>query len=161
MLYYSLIYPHLLYGITSWGSASEAKLNCLLIRQKRAVRIITKSEYNSHSDPLFQKLKILKVFDIYKLQTLQIVFKSIHSLFPVNTSHFLTQLKFHTVLKVHNTRSTSSNLSRITARTNIRNSTLPFTGPRLWNSLDDNFKSLPSISNFRTMILNWMISFYS
>ena len=34
-LYYSLIYPHLLYAIEVWGSADTTVINSLLVSQKR------------------------------------------------------------------------------------------------------------------------------
>ena len=39
MIYYSLIYPHLLYGIPIWGNADNIHINPLLLLQKRAVRL--------------------------------------------------------------------------------------------------------------------------
>jgi len=60
-LYYSLIYPFLTYSLITWGNAYQTTLLPLIILQKKAVRIMTFSEYNSHSSPLFQRLKILKV----------------------------------------------------------------------------------------------------
>ena len=36
--------------------------------QKRAIRIITLSNFNSHTDPLFKKLNLLKVNDMLALQ---------------------------------------------------------------------------------------------
>ena len=160
ILYYTLIYPHLIYGITSWGSELTSKLNCLLLRQKRAVRIISNSPYNAHSDPLFSRLKILKVVDIYKLQTLLLVYKFTHNLHPSDASNFLTRFNFTNILKHYDTRSTSLNLCKYSARTQIRNSTLLFAGPRLWNSLDANLKSIPTISIFKASVSNWLISCY-
>ena len=43
-LYYSLVYPHLIYGIEVWGSADETHLNKLLILQKKIVRLICYSD---------------------------------------------------------------------------------------------------------------------
>jgi len=60
-LYYSLIYPFLTYSLITWGNTYQTTLLPLIILQKKAVRIMTFSEYNSHSSPLCQKLKILKV----------------------------------------------------------------------------------------------------
>ena len=40
--------------------------------QKRAVRIISKSKYNAHTDPLFKKLGILKAQDIFTLNCLKL-----------------------------------------------------------------------------------------
>ena len=46
--------------------------------QKKAVRIITLSKYNSHIEPLFKKLNTLKVEDLLKLQELKFYYKYRH-----------------------------------------------------------------------------------
>ena len=50
ILYNSLILPHLQYGILTW----EFCLGRLEKLQKLSVRIITRSKYNAHTDPLFK-----------------------------------------------------------------------------------------------------------
>ncbi len=69
-LYFALIHPHLLYGILAWGKCSQNIINRTIVLQKRAIRTITKSKYNSHTDPLFKKNNILKVKDLYEYQSL-------------------------------------------------------------------------------------------
>ena len=44
MLYNSLIYPHLLYGVPIWGNADDVHLKTLLTIQKKAVRIISNKD---------------------------------------------------------------------------------------------------------------------
>ena len=68
MVYYSLIYPHLKYYITSWEKANTKTLQPLITTQKRVFRIMTNSTKRTRSDPLFMKLQLLKLYDIYKLQ---------------------------------------------------------------------------------------------
>ena len=70
-LYNSLILPHLNYGILAWGK------NCdrLLKLQKKAIRIITNSKYNSHTEPIFKKECLLKLRDLYELNILKMYFK--------------------------------------------------------------------------------------
>ena len=41
--------------------------NIKLLLQKRAIRTINKANYNSHTDPLFKRSKILKLNDLYEL----------------------------------------------------------------------------------------------
>ena len=90
-IYYSLLYPHLVYAIQVWGSASANEMNKILVLQKRALRIIT---YNDAlplvpgplhpSDPLFYKVDILKVmiFSSFRLLNLSlIVYSLLHQLF--------------------------------------------------------------------------------
>ena len=58
-LYYSLIYPFLTYSNLGEYISNNSFTSYHLT--KKAVRIMTFSEYNFHSSPLLQKLKILKV----------------------------------------------------------------------------------------------------
>ena len=46
MKYYSLLYPHLFYGIPIWGNADETHLNSLIKLQKKAIRLIC-NEHNN------------------------------------------------------------------------------------------------------------------
>ena len=59
MIYNSLILCHLNYGILLWGAQHNAndKLHKL---QKKAIRIITSSNFLAHSEPIFKQLHLLK-----------------------------------------------------------------------------------------------------
>ena len=63
-LYYSLIHSHLIYAIQAYGCASKTTLDPIIKLQKKAIRTISKSKYNSHCDPIFKKLEILKFEDL-------------------------------------------------------------------------------------------------
>ena len=71
ILYNSLILPHLQYSILAWGF----RMGRLDKLQKRAVRIITRSKYNSHTDPLFRKLNLFKAKDLFELNVLKLFYK--------------------------------------------------------------------------------------
>ena len=51
-VYFSLIHPHLTYGILAWGNGPANLLNKTTILQKRALRAIYNKKYNSHTDPV-------------------------------------------------------------------------------------------------------------
>ena len=63
-----LILSHLQYCTLLWANTYSTCLNKLRILQKKAIRIITQSHYLAHTDPLFSKLKLLKLDDLYKHQ---------------------------------------------------------------------------------------------
>ena len=83
-LYYSLIFPHLIYGIESWGYSSILSTKPLITLQKRAVRLITfkdkrQTDYSlPASNPLFKNLKILKFPDIATLYISRFVFRCLN-----------------------------------------------------------------------------------
>ena len=67
LMYDSLILLHLQFGITNWGF----EWDCILKLQKQALRIMTNSKYNAHTEPLFKELHLLKVKDIFDVQCLK------------------------------------------------------------------------------------------
>ena len=71
MIYNALILPHLNYGVLLWGN----NIKRVFRLQKMALRAITSSKYNAHTSPIFIKLKLLKIHDIYKLNMLKFYFK--------------------------------------------------------------------------------------
>ena len=70
--------PHLQYSILTWGFNTN-RLDKL---QKRPARTITCSKYNAHTDPLFKRLNLLKLNDIFKLCTLKFYYKYEYNQLP-------------------------------------------------------------------------------
>ena len=66
-LYNTLILPHFHYSIAVWGF----KMGWLKRLQKRAMWVITCSNYNAHTEPLLKKLNLLSLSDILILNILK------------------------------------------------------------------------------------------
>ena len=79
LIYNSLILSHLHYGILAWGYEHE-KITKL---QKKCLRILTLSDYKAHTEPLFKRLKLLKVSDIFYLKQLEFYYNYIHQNLPL------------------------------------------------------------------------------
>ena len=63
-IYHALFASHMTYGCQIWGQNEKNLLFVQITRlQKRAIRLITFSPYDAHTDPLFKELKILKLED--------------------------------------------------------------------------------------------------
>ena len=71
-LYNSLIHPHLIYGLYIWGFSPKR----LAILQKKAVRILVRRPYISHTTSIFKDLKILKLKDHYSIQLYKLYHKN-------------------------------------------------------------------------------------
>jgi hypothetical protein len=56
-LYFSLIHCHLTYALPIWSSTLSSAFKPIVTKQKIAVRLITNSPYNAHTEPLFKSLK--------------------------------------------------------------------------------------------------------
>ena len=98
-IYYSIILPHLQYGVLAWGEYLN-DISKLEIVQKKAIRIINKSTYNEHTDHLFAKFKILRLKDIYKTQVANFIFKFKESNLPEYFENFIDRNK---ILSENNT----------------------------------------------------------
>ena len=82
MLYYSLIYPFLIYGVQVWGLTYPTYLTPVTTLQKRIAGIMTFSEPMSHSEPLLKSLNLLKFNDIIHSEILSFVYQWFHKLVP-------------------------------------------------------------------------------
>ena len=144
--YYGLMYPYLTYNIIVWGSTNPSHLNPLIILQKRIVRILAGSEYLAHSTPLFLKLSILKLLDLHKYFVCMYMFDernredfSInHNLNTRNRNNL--QPKFHRLSKTQHA--------------------LSYVGPKIWNDLPCNIKSVRSLPIFKRKLRNYLLSSY-
>ena len=164
-LYYSLIYPHLLYAIQVWGSAFDSNINKVTILQKKAIRMMTFNDGSfvndgplAHTAPLFKELKILKLKDIYELRIIQFLYDSINGISPIQfKSWFTLSANLHS----HATRTNSTNLEDNSELTETNNLFIPYvrttyyglksikvTGPKIWNNIPHNIKNIESRNVF-------------
>ena len=96
-IYNSLILSRINYGITCWGFENKR----IYKLQKKALRIICKTKYNAHTDPLFLKLNTLKVKDIFHIQCLRFFYHHEKDELPLYFNNIITRnISRHT----HNTR---------------------------------------------------------
>ena len=86
------------YCIMAWGSQCEIIYKV----QKKAVRILTTSRYNSHTDPLFKRFNLLKITDLLRLQELMFYCKFMHNQLPSYLQNW--QLTPNANIHTHNTR---------------------------------------------------------
>ena len=109
-----MIYPFLLYGIPSWRSATNNLLTPILVMQKKIVQLVTFMDFfpliPSHLEhtPLFYKLNLLNIFDIYKFQLGKLVYDSLN-----NIQHIQGILNFTRACEIH------SHSTRVSVRGNL------------------------------------------
>ena len=69
ILYYSLFSPYIMYCAEIWENTYAANLKCLVLLQKKVVRLICGAQRLDHTSSLFYNLRILKLPDMVKLKT--------------------------------------------------------------------------------------------
>ena len=82
-LYYSLLHPHITYGILAWGNAKASLLRKTQIYKNDLLEpsIIKNS---SHSDPLFRQSGILKISDWYQIEVMTFMHDFANEKLPVS-----------------------------------------------------------------------------
>ena len=96
--------------------------------QKKALRIITHSPPRAHTYPLFNKFKILNIFNIYKYQVSSFVFLHMQQLLPSPLSSlFVLNSDCHQYLTRQN--------DNLHLHTYKYSSSLRVQGPQIWNDI--------------------------
>ena len=110
-LYNALVLPHLQYCLMIWGDFEEGRNKLLgesLLRyQKKFLGLISERRGRYHSDPIFSRLGILKVHDLYKQQLRIHAWKFVKDRLPNNQVAMLSRVSDR---HSHNTRSSKSGL---------------------------------------------------
>ena len=97
VMYSSMILPHHYFGITACGFTCRRVYGL----QKNAIRIITKSKFNAHTEPLFRELALLKVNHIFQLQCLNLYYNITNGRTP---AFFLSMFVWNATVHSYQTR---------------------------------------------------------
>ena len=143
-LYNTMVLPHLQYCLINWGNfKGDRNLGLrdgLLSLQKTFVRIITGSHRISHADPLFAKLGVLKIDDLYSQRVRIFSYQLSKGHLPGGIASL-----FDRVGHSYGTRGAGSNIyvSRSPG------SSIVSIAPKYWNILPRNLKESPSLASFK------------
>ena len=139
LLYFSLIYSRLQYGILTWGTASKSIMHGIEISVNRILRIITRSSIYTPVNNLFRELNTLKIKDIYKLELGKFMYRLNSNNLP---SVFMKSFKKISEVHAHATRQTS-NSNHFLPRVNksIGKLLLSYRGVQSWIDIDNDIKS--------------------
>ena len=156
-LYSTLVLPHLTYGILAWGNSPQYLMDRVLLLQKKAMRVINHSSYNSSTDSLFKVNHVLKVQDIYRLSLATFMFQYHNNSLP---HAFHGMFKTNNEMHKYPTRSSTSFHLPLTRTLLVKDSFL-FSGPKLWNSLPKELTSVATIYTFKRKLKTSLISLYN
>ena len=133
-LYTSFFHSHLLYCTNIYSCTSQANITSLFKQQKKAIRIISGSQYLDHTAPLFKKLGILPLESIIT----QAKATFMHSIYyeyapPSFTNTWTTQAQLHPELNLRNANDFYLPFPRIELYKKLPLYSLPLA----WNNLGD------------------------
>ena len=141
--YYALFESHIRYGIAVWGGTTNANLQRVLIKQKRAIRILGDLQPRESCRETFKNMKILTVINLYILE----VVSFIHIKAPevvisgAQVHHYNTRHATNYCLPVHHLSSTEKKPT--------------YTGAKMWNTLPEELKKTEA-QKFSRNLKNWL-----
>ena len=83
VLYYSLFSHYITYCTEIWGNTYAAHVNCLILLQKKVVRLICGAQRLDHTSSLFYDFRSLTRLMV-KLKTAEIMYKAFNNSLPTN-----------------------------------------------------------------------------
>ena len=130
LLYNSLILPHLNYCAIIWAHTFPTYMQTIVVLQKRAVRIIDNADRLAHTDPIYKKLKLLKVKQLAKQQMILLIHRSlfqnvrpdIKKMFPLVEQRRINTRNIQHIIEPYSPKL-------------YKTKTVAWMGPRLWNSI--------------------------
>ena len=134
ILYFSLFYSFVIYGIAVCGLTHKSLLDPIIVSKKKIIRIICFREPNAYAEPLCKELNLLKIRKIYELQLLPFVYDCQNNIAPTYFhSYFTPSSDVHSF----NTRQASRGDLFLTRKTTFQYGirSIQYSGARLWNSL--------------------------
>jgi len=129
-LYYTFIYPYLIYCNIVWGRAANIYISRLYLLQKRILRIACNTHFLASSEPLFNKCKILTIYKINIYCAGVFMFKYFKGLLPdIFSNMFAKQRDIH----LYNTRNNDFYALPV-SKTEKRKHSISYYGAYIWNN---------------------------
>ena len=141
LLYSTLIKPHLLFGITLWGSTCSSYLCKLQRLQNKAIRIISNCNRRASITYYYHKLEILKITDLYTFEIAKLMHQHHKQSLPLRISNFFKPLS--TVYDRQTRSKTLNNLFVEKFSTSRCQKSIKFQGPKIWNSIASDLRAQP------------------
>ena len=155
LIYFSLAYPYIQYGIPRWGGACQTTLQPLLVKQKLIVKCMLHQSYRTSSSPLFSQLGLLKINEVYKFQIGKLLFNQIRK-----NNNIIQNLRSLSDLHAYNTRSVNNqNLYIPSVNSNLGKTSLTYHGAIIWNSIPTEIRN-SSIYNFKFLLRKYFLKNY-
>ena len=155
ILYKSLFEPHLLYCNVLWCNTFPTHLRKLENLQKKIIRAISRSGFNTPTRPLFHSLNLLRLTDLNIHQNATMIYQVVHNLNPKLSMLIPVSSPSHG----YHTR----NLHLIYGKKRrLKRSSLCITtrGPLIWNGLEESLKSANSITVFKKRLKVQLLNSY-
>ena len=147
-IYNSLFKSYVEYCLIAWGNVKPSKLKPLEILQKKCIRNIAGVKYRSHTNPIFSRLKILKVNDLVKYQIYTFMYNYINNFCPNSFTGFFTP---------YNNENRSRNFRLPVPFKKSLDHFPSYNVPKIWNNLGLTYKRIENYQSFKSKVRELLI----
>jgi hypothetical protein len=148
MLYNTLVLPHITYCLIIWGKTYDKHIKRVQVAQNKMLRIITLSEYRASAQPLFAKLKLMTVEQLYKYHIIIFMYKYTKERLPTSFNELFTR---NNQTHQYNTRQTTGYRHNMPKQT-ITSFSIKTQGPLIWNKCSHVLKESKSLHILKTKL---------
>ena len=152
-LYYSMVFPYFNYCNIIWGGAANTHIHQLVLLQKKCIRNVCKVGYFNHTAPLFKKLRILKIDQIYHLSCGKFIYQCYNN---SNYAEFRSRLVQHSNIHDYQTRNKDKLIPQCGRLHQFDNSQLNV-GIVIWNILPQKFKTFKTLALFKSKLKEYIL----
>ena len=115
--------------------------------EKKFIRVITKSSFLAHTEPLFKSTEILNLEKLHKFIVCPFIFKSLSS---QNTTFAVAPHSY--------TTRQQNNLQPKFQRLSVSQKSSTYKAPLMWNSLPTSLRNLRNFSKFKKELKSYLLS---
>ena len=142
-IYNAWINPHFVYCITAWGNTYRNNLTRLRLMQKKIIRVLTRSELYVHTEPLFNKLHMMNIFEMHAYFVGIFVFKYVNNVLPDN---------WNCACAHNQIKRLSFNLRPQFCKRQSCKFSIKVAGSTVWNKFQNQIKIAKSIYSFKKLL---------
>jgi len=141
----SMVLSHISYGITTWSQAHQSSVETIECLYNRALKVLDKKRIRYHHCHIQSKYKILSFVNFISLHLIKLIFKCLNDAASLPLCKIITRQQ--------STRLTRSafkvNCNIPFCRTSFAQTAVSVKGAKLWNSLPDYLKCIPTLDIFK------------
>ena len=148
----SMILSHISFGLTTWSQAHQSSLKAIECLYNRTLKVLDKKRIRYHHCQILTKHKILSFANFISLHFVKLVFKCLNNTAPVPLCKTIKQQSSRSTTRA----ASKGNCSIPFRRTSFAQTAFSVKGAKLWNSLPDNLKSIPTLATFKKNTKLWL-----
>ena len=147
-MFQAFVVSYLRYGVLLWGNTFPTYIYRVRVLFNKAIRAILSVPPTTHMSPLFHKLQVLTVDDVYIFNCCIFMYKIKNCMLPTGFCNMFIKLSDMYV----RTRHSKHDYYLKSVHLDVCKRFISFAGVKNWSSLSNDIKCAPSLSVFKNVM---------